>query len=1081
MNLFKILIINILIPINSFCQLFTNSWVNYSQKYFPIPISKTGIYRITRQQLIDAGFNINSISPKNIQLFGYGQEQYIYIHGEDDGVFNNNDYIEFFAKANDGLIDTLLYENASELVNPYLSLINDTVYYYLTWNNSLTNKRVTVINDTNYSNYQSSYVPYCFFERLYYQKSNYYYGDIGSWYNEAEGWAGGYSDINNPISVSLFTPFYANVQQPAMVSFTCFSASNASYTGAGNHHLKLSLNSTILIDTIFSGFKKISGSVILNDILPTNSILTVQSVNDLNVQTDKLVLSNARIFYPRYTKFNDARGLFYLPDGLNNQSYIELELPYTSPLILWDIDNHSRIAVSYQNNRYKAIVPNANGLKKCYYSLIDSIYLATVLPGKTFINYVANQKADYIIITHSSLWEAAMQYANYRNSTGYSTLVVNVDELYGQYAYGIPKHPAAIQQFLYHYTIEHFELLKHVFILGKGIHSEMIRNNQQRYAKCLIPTFGSPPSDEMLAFFRGTEKPAFSIGRLAAENNTEVLIYLNKVMQYESAGAQEWQKRVLHFGGGITTSEQQVIQSYLSSLESIIEDTLYAANVQTFLKTTSLPIQITVSDSIVRLINDGCSIINFFGHASSAGFDQNIDEPTSYENNGRYPLLLANTCLSGDIHLPDYKRISERWVLTPNRGSIAFLASVELGYAGYLYIYSKELYEQFTYKSFAQPVGSCIKNGITALMQSSNNNPMIKAVVLDMTLHGDPAIRLAVNPLPDLVVRTSDIAFVPVNVSSNLDTFEVHVVVTNFGKAVTSPFIVRLHRTYSDGSNDVYFKELHYCLYKDTVVFRLPVDVIKGPGLNRFCVYVDDGNWITEYNETNNTACLDFTINIADIVPVYPPEYAIIPTDTITLKASTGYPFIPSQTYLFEIDTTDLFNSPIKLSQQVQHIGGVVTWKPSILFNDCTVYYWRVSSLTNNPNWKESSFIYIPGKTGWSQAHYFQFKKDAYKYLFYNRPQRTFDFINTPKQLRCMTRGFNAFASYFDYQFNLDQLVERSSCTPVSAILVVVIDPVTIEPWQSNKENYGQINYPICPGKTGQIIILYFLQILYTY
>jgi hypothetical protein len=56
-------------------------------------------------------------------------------------------------------------------------------------------------------------------------------------------------------------------------------------------------------------------------------------------------------------------------------------------------------------------------------------------------------------------------------------------------------------------------------------------------------------------------------------------------------------------------------------------------------------------------------------------------------------------------------------------------------------------------------------------------------------------------------------------------------------------------------------------------------------------------------------------------------------------------------------------------------------------------------------------------------------------------------------------QGSGIATSYFDYQYNLEGIIERSSCSPTSAMLVVVIDPQTILPWESNRDNYGHLNF----------------------
>ena len=82
--------------------------------------------------------------------------------------------------------------------------------------------------------------------------------------------------------------------------------------------------------------------------------------------------------------------------------------------------------------------------------------------------------------------------------------------------------------------------------------------------------------------------------------------------------------------------------------------------------------------------------MNFFGHSSGAGFDISIDNVSSYENQNKYPLVIANSCFIGDLHGPDDSLLTknEEFLLTPNKGAIGFLASVSLGYPSQLNQYT---------------------------------------------------------------------------------------------------------------------------------------------------------------------------------------------------------------------------------------------------------------------------------------------------------------------------------------------------------------------------------------------------------
>src|SRR2546426_788606 len=76
---------------------------------------------------------------------------------------------------------------------------------------------------------------------------------------------------------------------------------------------------------------------------------------------------------------------------------------------------------------------------------------------------------------------------------------------------------------------------------------------------------------------------------------------------------------------------------------------------------------------------------------STSIFDQDIGEPNIYNNYGRYPIIIANSCFTGDIFGGGTTK-SEQFVLIPGKGSIAYLASTAIGYSDDLNTYTNELY-----------------------------------------------------------------------------------------------------------------------------------------------------------------------------------------------------------------------------------------------------------------------------------------------------------------------------------------------------------------------------------------------------
>ncbi|MFO7789304.1 MAG: C25 family cysteine peptidase [Bacteroidales bacterium] len=1068
-----------------FAQEHGNEWIDYDQKYYRVSVTEDGMYRIPYQALVNSGFPAGQIDPRWIQLFHKGEEQYIYIEGEGtNGIFDPDGYIEFYGKRNRGYRDTALFDEPENCINPDHSLFSDTASYYLTWNNSTNNRRMTVETDDDFAAYSSHLSPWCVRHIRENYTGAYYPASVRSLYTRSEGWLDGSTiTLDNSRSKNIGLPGLVSTGNPVEIELAVAGTPSSHIVSYVPHHLKVDFLGETRIDEIYTGydFVRKSFSFPAGDV--TESIDFVFSSNDTQSpqQNDNNRVAYIDIEYPRDYDFPDSDYYeFFLSPGGGDKDLLEITGFQSSGTVwLYDLDQGLRIQVSEQSGTLKALVPNDGterhmGICNEGYKSVHEI--SPVSDDATFTNYTSlTPDADYLIVTHPKLADAAGAYKAYRNGTGYQAEVFNVNELYEQYAYGVKKHPYAIRNLISHYTELNGKRPKHLFLLGKSIRTNNIRNNSNRYDACLVPTCGYPGSDVLITAGMGDSEfePFVPTGRLAARSESHVYDYLDKIMAYESNELALWMKNVLHFGGGSDSSEQSAFESYLAGYEDIIEDTVFGGIVHTFLKNSSEPIQISVSDSVYDLINNGVTMMTFFGHASANGFDQSIDDPENYNNTNRYPFILANSCYSGDIHVVDNLSVSERWVLINEKGSIGFMASVGAGIPSYLNQYSDKLYKNIAYLNYGKPLGFQQQEAIRLAQQGSLSDVRLETTCHDMLLHGDPALRLNYAELPDLVMESSGITFDPPEVTTVQDSFNVNLYMTNQGQAFADTFIVRVTREYPDYSVDEYEKAVAGCLYDQSLQVKMPVDHSKGPGLNKITVHLDFYDQIDELSETNNDAVLQFLIKTGDVYPVYPYEFAIYPDNTVTLKASTGDPFIGETEFLFEMDTTDLFNSNMgtaMYSGQVTDSGGVITWTPPATLSDTTVYYWRVAAnrpVPDSISWKESSFIYIPGKTGWSQAHPFQFKKDDYAFINLNREERRFDYIETPKQLHCYNIGSPGDDVYEHIRFTIDGAIangngDNGSCTETSAMLITVIDPVTLKAWPANIAHYGQSNYPIC-------------------
>jgi hypothetical protein len=111
----------------------------------------------------------------------------------------------------------------------------------------------------------------------------------------------------------------------------------------------------------------------------------------------------------------------------------------------------------------------------------------------------------------------------------------------------------------------------------------------------------------------------------------------------------------------------------MNKYKQIISDTLFGGNVTTFKKSSTETIQAITDQRMKDLFAEGLNQVTYFGHSSATVLDFNLDNPEEYNNPGKYPLFIAMGCLAGNfliITLPGYikETLSERWLLTPNRG-----------------------------------------------------------------------------------------------------------------------------------------------------------------------------------------------------------------------------------------------------------------------------------------------------------------------------------------------------------------------------------------------------------------------------
>ena len=1051
--------------------LYGNEWINHNQDYFKITVSEDGIYQITEQTLTNAGIPVSTIQGSEWQLFHLGNE--VPIMTSTNSTFGSTDYIEFFGEKNRAAIDSFLFQNPSaDLLNPYYSLFTDTSAYYLTWTSGATGLRYqNVANNLTNPPAKEDFFMYDEIEEFHSafikKRANGYIYDSEF---AVEGFSRGLS-TNRTFDI-LPTNIYTTGTQQSQLTVRLAQGED------GVHHQEISVDGSLLLqDTTY-------GYVLQHYTFPLNTTSlgsTVQvKTENTNGNRDKSSVAYIKLTHPRDFDFNNTDYFEFYIGASTASKYLEINnfnANNANPILL-DLTNNIVITTTYDATAgiVKVVLPPSSQKRRLIlYTPTLVVQNISNLSSTNFIDF-SQLDANYLILTTEMFNQPVngtnwiQEYSNYRSSNdggSFNTLIVNVEDLYEQFAYGIKRNPISVRNFS-SYIVKNWTNPKYVFILGKAVEYRFLRTESQLTAQkgvnFFVPTFGYIGSDiKMFGTFEN-DYPEIAVGRLAARSADQIRLYLEKTQVFEQNRSlpqtledKAWMKRIIHLGGGDPSIQAQ-IKTHLKSFEEIIENNEYGGSVTSFYKTSSDPIQISQSDRITELINSGVSILTFFGHSYAGGFDVSLDNPSFYENEGKYPLVVSYGCYSGRIHSTGVG-ISEEFVLTEDKGAIAFMSSNSVGAIPFLKNYGDAFYNELGKDSYGLGLGEVVTNSI------KNANGYIGSIGRLMTLHGDPAIVLNTHPGPDYLVDASSVDFTPNTVDIQEDSFHIQFDINNIGKHIEdTSFLVQIIQELPSGNLvELLSDTIPTPGFTSTLSYYLPTLGEESVGLNKIYITVDATSIIDELPvpdaELNNNLVdnlgntgVELYFSSNNVKGVFPFDKSILGTSNIVLKATSSNVFAAAQNYIFQIDTTLDFNSPLKQSQTLPASGGVVSWQPNVNYQDSTVYYWRVSadSIANiGYNWDANSFQYISGLvgTGWGQSHYHQFQDSRYLNMRLN-DNRQMDFIDDFKDViyKNIVNVNNNNRTEYDINNEYNELY-RTGFNKFGDLMIAVFDSVNITPW----------------------------------
>ncbi|MFL6228859.1 MAG: C25 family cysteine peptidase [Pyrinomonadaceae bacterium] len=343
-----------------------------------------------------------------------------------------------------------------------------------------------------------------------------------------------------------------------------------------------------------------------------------------------------------------------------------------------------------------------------------------------------DEGADLLIITHRTLRDSVLPLKALRESEGLRVSVIDVEDLFDEFAYGAHT-PQAIKDFL-EWTTTHWRRSPH-YVLFVGDATVDPRNYEGRGDFDLVPTklidtaSMETASDEWFADFTNDGVAAtMALGRLPVRTPQEASTVIAKIVNFTPDAAN---KSALFVSDHSGTDDLNFVAASRSVGAQLLPEMT-----TTFVNRDDGAAD-AVRSRIVAEINAGPSLVNFMGHGSSTfwtgGQLLRASDAAALSNGNRLPLFAMMTCLSGYFTGTALDSLSEALLKSQRGGAVAVWASSGMTIPVEQQTANQELYRQLFGAGQPPTLGDAVRQAKLATQDQDIRRTWI--------LFGDPSMR----------------------------------------------------------------------------------------------------------------------------------------------------------------------------------------------------------------------------------------------------------------------------------------------------------------------------------------------------
>ena len=771
-----------------------------SGTWYRFYVKKSGIYRISKSFLQSLGFNVN-VNPRNIKIFGNGgrmlpllnsipypddlEENAIQFIGEEDGVFDNSDYILFYAEG----VDTWNTESSTSV-----NLFSDRTYYYIT-SSSTPGKRITQADEPT-GNPNLSFNQ--FDDVIYYEKDLVNPGKVG------RRWFGEQFNIDNSQNFNFSIP---NLDTSVPVQLKINMASRS----FGNSSFNVRVNSidagTVTFPQLVSGSGVEGFETALNFTFnaANSNIDVLLNYNNGGVPSSNGYLDFIRLKVKRNLIGYSKQFTFFNEQQQNNIGIGEYSISNANGISqVWDVTDLYNVT-SYRNTTgaNHSFKVNLGSIRKYVaFDLSDaylperesnSLVVNQNIKGTIFKDSQGNfQDIDYIIITPNFLSSQAERLADFhRANSGLVVRVVTLESIYQEFSSG-KQDLAAIRnliKYVYWNASAPSKRVKYVNLFGDASYDYRNRvfnntnivpvfhgfnpfatetNNTSNFS--LFSSFMSDDFYGLMDDNEGTMLGGFdgidiAVGRMLVSTVGQAKEMVDKVLDYHDEQSYgRWRNNYVIYSDDADNLTDSTLQFGLDNLANTLVAAKPFVNVKKIHADAYIQ-QVAAGGErypeakrdFLDALDLGALVFNYFGHGNEEFLARERLfeklEAQNLTNRYRYPLFITITCEFTRFDDPNRFTGGEYMYWNKTGGAIGLIATTrQIGVTtGFIMnnLLNEDLYAfgSNDYPTIAEALR------MTKLETGSDNRRVVFYI-------GDPALKLAI-PKPRVVLtKVNDI---PIN------------------------------------------------------------------------------------------------------------------------------------------------------------------------------------------------------------------------------------------------------------------------------------------------------------------------------